>query len=76
MADHQVTLNDAEEEALLYAVSLSSGGRPGDILKQWVDKGLADAAADLERRLKGLPTLPADRLARVKRAILGIPEPA
>ena len=76
MADHTVSLNDAEEEAVFYAVSRSPGGRPADIIKQWIDKGVSESAADLERRLKALGDLPPDRLAKAKRAILGQPEPS
>jgi hypothetical protein len=75
MADHVLTLSDADEEALAWAV-ISAGGSTADaILRRYVDDGLGAAVSDLNKRLEGLGPLDAESQARVKRALLRQPEP-
>jgi hypothetical protein len=78
MAEHTITLSDADEAALAWAARRAGGRSVDAVLREWIDRGLATAAGDLNATLSGLTAAgvqPEER-DRIQRMLVGQAEPA
>lgn len=72
---HTITLSDADEDALAWASRKAGRADREALLLEWIHRGLAEAAADLNKGLAAFGELDQPTRDRIVRAVLGRPDP-